>query len=241
MQRTNNTSWYLYYTGRDYLGSITHVFNERGSVMQEQSYDAWGNLRNPATHELYPVDAQPALYLGRGYTGHEHLSFCGLINMNARLYDPAAGRFLSPDPYVQDPTNPQHYNRYSYALNNPLKYIDPTGEVKKEYTYDRDRNCFVDEEGNGVDYSVAYKAMFSSGLFRDRNYWYDGTSYGGNPSVVSGGGGFSVIYKKTFVNYATYDRVNGITMVGTAVFVPVWTYDASHTQNYGELIYGYNS
>jgi RHS repeat-associated protein len=65
---------------------------------------------------------------GRGYTGHEHLLAFGLINMNARLYDPALGRFLSPDPYVQAPDFTQNFNRYSYALNNPLVYTDPDGE-----------------------------------------------------------------------------------------------------------------
>jgi len=52
----------------------------------------------------------------------------GLINMNGRIYDPALGRFLSPDPYVQMPDNSQNFNRYSYALNNPLVYTDPSGE-----------------------------------------------------------------------------------------------------------------
>ena len=47
--------------------------------------------------------------------------------VNGRLYDPAVGRFLNADPYVQDPTYTQSYNRYSYCLNNPLKYADPSG------------------------------------------------------------------------------------------------------------------
>lgn len=72
---------------------------------------------------------QKRLFLGRGYTGHEHLPKYGLINMNARLYDPAIGRFLSPDPYVQTPDFSQSFNRYSYAMNNPFKYTDPDGEI----------------------------------------------------------------------------------------------------------------
>ena len=52
----------------------------------------------------------------------------GLINMNARLYDPVIGRFLSPDPYVPDPDFSLDYNRYMYARNNPLIYTDPDGE-----------------------------------------------------------------------------------------------------------------
>ncbi|SSC11118.1 hypothetical protein BPUTSESOX_475 [uncultured Gammaproteobacteria bacterium] len=47
--------------------------------------------------------------------------------MNGRVYDPQIGRFLSADPYIQDPYNTQSYNRYSYVMNNPLKYTDPSG------------------------------------------------------------------------------------------------------------------
>jgi len=118
----------LYYICRDYLGSITHITNASGSLTQELSYDAWGRLRNPGTQVAYAPDSEPALLLGRGYTGHEHLTMFGLINMNARLYDPALGRFLSPDPYVQAPGFSQSFNRYSYCVNNPLKYTDPDGE-----------------------------------------------------------------------------------------------------------------
>ena len=53
----------------------------------------------------------------------------GLIHMNGRLYDPLLHRFLSPDNYVQDPTNSQNFNRYGYVLNNPLSHVDPSGEI----------------------------------------------------------------------------------------------------------------
>ena len=98
-------------------------------MKQELSYDPWGRLRDPNTQQVYAVGAEPTLFLARGYTGHEHLSVFGLINMNARLYDPALGRFLSPDPYVQSPDNSQNFNRYSYCLNNPLRYSDPSGMI----------------------------------------------------------------------------------------------------------------
>ncbi len=51
----------------------------------------------------------------------------GFYNYNARLYDPQIGRFLSADTIVPDAFNPQAFNRYSYNINNPLKYTDPTG------------------------------------------------------------------------------------------------------------------
>lgn len=65
----------------------------------------------------------------RGYTFHEHYDKLGLINMNGRVYDPIVGRFLSVDPLVSNPLSAQSYNGYSYCLNNPLKYADPSGYI----------------------------------------------------------------------------------------------------------------
>ncbi|WP_236075439.1 RHS repeat-associated core domain-containing protein, partial [Mariprofundus sp. EBB-1] len=50
--------------------------------------------------------------------------------MNARLYDPVLGRFISADTVVPDAGNMQAFNRYSYVDNNPLKYTDPSGHFK---------------------------------------------------------------------------------------------------------------
>ncbi len=47
--------------------------------------------------------------------------------MNGRIYDPTLGRFLQADPFIQAPKNSQNYNRYSYVLNNPMSYTDPSG------------------------------------------------------------------------------------------------------------------
>ena len=47
--------------------------------------------------------------------------------MNGRVYDPLLGRFLSADPFIQDPMDTQGLNRYSYVKNNPLAYTDPSG------------------------------------------------------------------------------------------------------------------
>ena len=118
-----------YYLLRDYLGNVTHVVNSSYGISGEYSYDAWGRRRS-ADDWSYTLDANDGeLMAGRGFTGHEHLPWFNLINMNGRLYDPVVGRFLSPDPYVQSPDFTQNFNRYSYCLNNPLKYTDPEGEV----------------------------------------------------------------------------------------------------------------
>ena len=85
-------------------------------------------MHDSETHAVYGMGAAPEPMLdGRGYTGHEHLTDFALIDMNARLYDAALSRFLNPDPDIQWPDNPQNLNRYSYCLNNPLRYTDHTG------------------------------------------------------------------------------------------------------------------
>ena len=112
--------WHLYYIARDYLGSITDIVASDGTRRAHYHYSPWGRVEE---------GQEGPLFLGRGFTGHEHLPEFDLIQMKARLYDPYTGRFLSPDPYVQLPDFSQSFNRYSYCLNNPLRYVDKDGRI----------------------------------------------------------------------------------------------------------------
>ncbi|MGD9992549.1 MAG: RHS repeat domain-containing protein [Salinivirgaceae bacterium] len=123
--KENTGSSGIYYIHTDYLGSIMALTNTNGTVVEKYSYDAFGNRRNPLNWSQ--PDTRTNLMLDRGYTGHEHLDGAHIINMNGRMYDPIVGRMLSPDPILQNPYSTQNYNRYSYVVNNPLKYTDPTG------------------------------------------------------------------------------------------------------------------
>ena len=66
-----------------------------------------------------------------GLTGHVEDQFdeLSLVYMQARYYDPSLGRFLSIDAAGFDETNPQSFNRYAYANNNPHRYVDPDGNI----------------------------------------------------------------------------------------------------------------
>ena len=110
---------YIGYAYTDNLGSILTAVSTDGTVVYNADYDAWGRQNVTSDYVGYH----------RGYCGHEMMPEFGLINMNGRLYDPVLGRFLSPDNYVQMPDFSQNFNRYSYCLNNPLKYTDPSGEL----------------------------------------------------------------------------------------------------------------
>jgi RHS repeat-associated protein len=115
------------YIHTDHLGSWNTITDESGNLLQELSFDAWGNRRDPQTWRAFTTTAPEPLF-DRGFTGHEHLYAFNLINMNGRFYDPILGRMLSPDNYIQAPDFSQSFNRYSYCWNNPLKYVDPSGE-----------------------------------------------------------------------------------------------------------------
>lgn len=123
--QTSSTTNNYYYLHKDYQGSIMAITDTNGVVKEKRHFDAWGNivkLTNGSGSNLSTFTITD-----RGYTGHEHLITVGLINMNARMYDPVLHRFLGPDNFVQDPFDTQNYNRYGYVLNNPLMYTDPTG------------------------------------------------------------------------------------------------------------------
>jgi RHS repeat-associated protein len=128
---TPSTQEYLY-LHRDYQGSILAISGNGGAIKERRQFDPWGLLKKCYKNN---VEVPPSafnnvnfeLLTERGYTGHEHFFSVGIIHMNARLYDPILHTFLSADALISDPSNPQNYNRYAYALNNPLMYVDYDG------------------------------------------------------------------------------------------------------------------
>ena len=127
----------------DHLGSIDAIADSSGALLYDLSFDAWGRRR--AADSTFAIINTPATALAtltpRGFTGHEMLDTVGLIHMNGRVYDPRLGRFTSADPIVQFPHYSQSFNHYSYVLNNPLGYTDPSGYGIKFKTSRRNHRC----------------------------------------------------------------------------------------------------
>jgi RHS repeat-associated protein len=115
----------------DHLGSTHVIANANGVAEQVMSFDVFGARRDAQSWGLRHAEASSGLLTSaltlRGYTGHEQIDDVGLVHMGGRVYDPILGRFLQADPFVQQPTNIQNFNRYSYVLNNPLNATDPSG------------------------------------------------------------------------------------------------------------------
>ncbi|MDX2349628.1 MAG: RHS repeat-associated core domain-containing protein [Porticoccus sp.] len=130
----SETTNYLY---KDHLGSLDVITDATGAIATnggEMSFDAWGARRDAVSWEDisdqivtagFGVFSNPVTT--RGFTGHEMADEVGIIHMNGRIYDPKLGRFLQADPIIQEPTNSQSLNRYSYTYNNPLNATDPSG------------------------------------------------------------------------------------------------------------------
>lgn len=177
--RVIDTSDHNFYILKDHLGSVMTVANEDGGAEEFFSYDAWGRRRNDST---WVYDSTMKVeYTSRGYTGHEHIDETCLINMNGRVYDPMVGLFLSPDPILQEPLNPLNYNRYTYVLNNPLKYTDPSGYKKLDHYEIQELR---EEEASYLDmmraineaYEMAYRPRGGGGGYEHINgqYYKDG-------------------------------------------------------------------
>ena len=115
------------YPHYDHLGSVMAYSDDKGKLVEELSYDAWGRRRKADTWAYYSYSDDNITSYDMGFTGHEHIDLFDMVNMDGRMYDPVTGRFLSPDPYVQTPDFTQALNRYAYCLNNPLSLTDPTG------------------------------------------------------------------------------------------------------------------
>lgn len=108
------------YLHTDLVGSVQLITDQSGRVIERLRYDVWGKRleqeKRPAYHTYK-----------RGFIGQEHLDVCGLVHLNGRIYDPTIGRFLSPDPFMDSAAATAAYNRFAYAANDPLRFIDPSG------------------------------------------------------------------------------------------------------------------
>ncbi len=105
----------VYYLHGDHLGSVSLTTDSSGNRVSEARYLPYGQTRFGSTG---PTDF--------GFTAQRNDSF-GLMDYNARFYDPYLNRFISADTVVPEPGNPQHWSRYSYGYNNPIRYTDPSG------------------------------------------------------------------------------------------------------------------
>ncbi|MBU0491840.1 MAG: RHS repeat-associated core domain-containing protein [Chloroflexi bacterium] len=112
----------LYFLHTDHLGSTSLLTDQDGNEVSNSrlSYYPYGSVRSGDPAAL-PTEVN--------FTGQRLDRGTGLLYYGARYYDPLLGRFISADTVVPGAGNPQALNRFSYVLNNPLRYTDPLGHI----------------------------------------------------------------------------------------------------------------
>ena len=112
------------YVDYDALDSTANSTDFNGGDTTSYSFDPWGQLLREGRREEWPDgrDDVPVEFAGHIIDKGDDIYY-----MRARFYDPAVGRFLSPDPLGARFASPYDQNRYAYARNNPLRFVDPSG------------------------------------------------------------------------------------------------------------------
>ena len=213
------------YLFKDHIGSTDVIVDNDGNIVERLSFNPWGERRDADWTE---ADGEITSSTNRGFTGHEMDDEIGLINMNARIYDPVIGRFLSPDALIPSPTDLQSYNRYSYVRNNPLSFTDPTGFAREDQIDYTRYDCGECRDGRvrRPDTSHIIRFPGNSGHFNTKT----GKFYG-QKTTFHGGNGRGA-------NYITNSAVE-LTDPGQIAAVAVHLQVGSEiVQNYGGLSRG---
>ena len=144
------------YYHTDHLGSSNVITNASGTLVEEIYYFPFGGIRL----DTGSVDVK------HKYTGQELDEETDLYYYGARYYDAVLARFISPDSVVPDYTDPQSLNRYSYVVNNPLRYIDPTG------------NQYTEED-------LAFGNIWAGSIYSSWSYFSSSASQSSNWSITT--------------------------------------------------------
>ena len=118
-QDPGGEEYYYLYNGH---GDVVQIIDKAGNILNHYEYDEWGNIAD----QIETID-NDFKYCGEIYDDET-----GLYYLRARYYDPSVGRFISEDSNEGNITNPLSLNLYTYCANNPVKYIDPSGNI---YTF----------------------------------------------------------------------------------------------------------
>jgi RHS repeat-associated protein len=98
-------------------GDVVALTDQTGAVVNTYTYDAFGNLVNQTGTVENPYT----------YAGYRYDKETGLYYLQSRYYNPETGRFLTRDTFEGFEKEPLSLNKYTYAENNPVNSIDPTG------------------------------------------------------------------------------------------------------------------
>ena len=137
----DNVTSYFLFNGH---GDVVQTVDKTGEVLNSYDYDIWGN----------PTLTVETVECAIRYAGEFYDSETGLYYLRARYYNPYIGRFVSEDSYWGEDSNPLSLNRYTYAHNDPIQYLDPTGHAVIKNGDKGDKVVAVQEMLEDLGYDV---------------------------------------------------------------------------------------
>jgi RHS repeat-associated protein len=168
-----------FYYHTDYQGSTRLVTDQSTNITRDTTYCPFGE----------PITTAEEPYL---FTGKE-IDATGLYYYGARYYDSEIGRFVTRDPELGRIGNPQTLNRYTYCINNPLKYIDPDGHDYFDPEWAKEWGA---ENWTGYSWNAAFRSLSLSlhkglvGLMSKYGGWLKkNRKDSADVGVIAGGGG----------------------------------------------------
>jgi len=125
MRKSGSDKLYYMYNGHADVTALIDA--STGVVRGSYYYDAFGNILEQKYYTTSGVETTEKINNSITYAGYQYDEETGLYYLNARMYDPKVARFLQEDTYRGSSNDPLSLNLYTYCLNNPIIYWDPTG------------------------------------------------------------------------------------------------------------------
>jgi len=171
----DGTKVYYVYNGH---GDVTGLVDSGGTVIASYYYDSFGNIQEKSGNFSNPYR----------YSGYIYDESSNLYNLNARFYDAKIARFMQEDTYFGNAADPLSLNLYTYCVNNPIRYIDPTGHNASDNVQSA-YNAYLGGYISGAEYaSYASKQL---GIVIDDPSKGKTTTTGNNSGGNTGGGNTS--------------------------------------------------
>ena len=112
-----------YYYATNLQGDVVAILDSNGTAVVKYTYDAWGKVFEPTGSMASTLGIHNPLR----YRGFVYDTETGLYYLQSRYYDPEMGRFINADIFVSTGQGVLGYNMFSYCLNNPVNYVDRSG------------------------------------------------------------------------------------------------------------------
>jgi RHS repeat-associated protein len=193
-------SYYYLYNAH---GDVTSLLDMSGSIAVSYDYDAFGNIKGQTGTVDNPIR----------YAGYQYDEESGLYYLNARYYDSVTARFISEDTYLGQANDPLSLNLYTYCVNNPVKFLDPSGHnhVTDEYK-NQSRNYNLTH--NGVIVTVTEEVYNHFRTLGWKEYYGEALDYN---SIFIAGNINTVNTSDNTHRIDNYGKVNNLDLVDESI------------------------